>query len=101
MIASDISRNRTVQLPFLETPSPIYVETAVLDRYFPPVVAKWMTEHAGEYNEKIVKPDGMIRLPKPQDLPIVFAARLSLSFPVLLSVVNPSSHPHTRARGFS
>jgi hypothetical protein len=85
MIASDISRNRTVQLPFLETPSPIYVETAVLDRYFPPVVAKWMTEHAGEYDEKIEKPNGVIRLPKPQDLPIVFAARLSLSFPVLLS----------------
>jgi hypothetical protein len=85
MIASDISRNRTVQLPFLETPSPIYVETAVLDRYFPPVVAKWMTEQAGEYDEKIEKPNGVIRLPKPQDLPIVFAARLSLSFPILLS----------------
>ena len=84
MIASDISRNRTMQLPFLETPSPIYVETAVLRRYFPPVVAKWMNEHAGDYNERIEKPDGMIRLPKPQDWPVVFAARLSLSFPVLL-----------------
>jgi hypothetical protein len=30
IIASDISRNRTMQLPFLETPSPIYVETTVL-----------------------------------------------------------------------
>jgi hypothetical protein len=85
MIASDISRNRTVQLPFLETPSPIYVATTVLDRYFPSVVAKWMTEHAGKYDERIEKPNGVIRLPKPQDLPIVFASRLSLSFPVLLS----------------
>jgi hypothetical protein len=84
MIASDISRNRTVQLPFLETPSPIYVETAALGRYFPPVIVKWMTEHAGDYDERIEKPNGMIRLPKPQDLPVVFAARLSLSFPVLL-----------------
>jgi hypothetical protein len=84
LIASDISRNRTVQLPFLETPSPIYVETTVLERYFPPIVAKWMTEHAGDYDDRIEKSDGMIRLPKPQDLPVVFAARLSLSFPVLL-----------------
>jgi hypothetical protein len=29
MIASDISRNRTVQLPFLEAPSPLYIETTL------------------------------------------------------------------------
>jgi predicted acylesterase/phospholipase RssA len=84
MIASDISRNRTTQLPFLETPSPIYVKTAVLRRYFPRVVADWMIDHKGDYDEGTEKPDGMIRLPKPQDLPVVFGARLSLSFPVLL-----------------
>jgi hypothetical protein len=84
MIASDISRNRTMQLPFLETPSSIYVKTAVLRRYFPRVVAEWMNEHAGEYEEGTERPDGMIRLPKPQDLPVVFGARLSLSFPILL-----------------
>ena len=84
MIASDISRNRTTQLPFLETPSPIYVKTAVLRRYFPRVVADWMNDHKGDYDEGTEKPDGMIRLPKPQDLPVVFGARLSLSFPVLL-----------------
>jgi hypothetical protein len=103
MIASDISRNRTMQLPFLETPSPIYVETAVLRRYFPPVVADWMNEHAGDYDERFEKPDGMIRPPKPQDLPVVFAARLSLSFPVLLCAFplmtpNFSSRPGTDGR---
>jgi predicted acylesterase/phospholipase RssA len=99
MIASDISRNRTVQLPFLETPSPIYIETAVLDRYFPPVVARWMTEKAGEYDDKIEKLDGVIRLPRPQDLPIVFAARLSLSFPVLLSAFPLMTPDYARKPG--
>jgi predicted acylesterase/phospholipase RssA len=87
MIASDISRNRMVQLPFLETPSPIYVETAILDQYFPPCIATWMKERAGVYDERIEKREDVIRLPKPQDLPIVFGARVSLSFPVLLSAL--------------
>jgi predicted acylesterase/phospholipase RssA len=87
MIASDISRNRSVQLPFLETPSPLYVETDVLKRYFPEAVAKWMIARCGEYDERIEKRANVIRLPKPQHLPVVFGARLSLSFPVLLSAV--------------
>ena len=74
-----------MQLPFLETPSPIYVEKKVLRDYLPREVAQWMIDHAGIYGPH-VKPDpGVIRLPMPHDLPLVFAARLSLSFPVLLS----------------
>jgi predicted acylesterase/phospholipase RssA len=87
MIASDISRNRTVQIPFLETPSPIYIETAVLDRYFPASIVEWMKDQAGEHDKRIEPREGVIRLPKPQDIPVVFGARLSLSFPVLLSAL--------------
>lgn len=87
MIASDISRNRIVQLPFLETPSPIYLETEVIDAYFPASIANWMRKMAGEYDERVERREGVIRLPKPQDLPVVFGARLSLSFPVLLSAL--------------
>ena len=87
MIASDISRNRTVQLPFIETPSPIYVETAVLERYFPASLAQWIKDHAGEHDPRVEARAGVVRLPQPQDLPVVFGARLSLSFPVLLSAV--------------
>jgi hypothetical protein len=44
-----------------------------------------MIDHRGTYDPH-VKPDpGVIRLPMPHDLPLVFSARLSLSFPVLLS----------------
>jgi hypothetical protein len=85
MIASDISRNRTAQLPFLETPSPIYVEIKVLRDYLPSDVAQWMIDHPGRYGPRIKPDPGIIRLPMPHDLPLVFAARLSLSFPVLLS----------------
>ncbi|WP_339159056.1 hypothetical protein [Methylobacterium bullatum] len=84
MIASDISRNRTVQLPFLETPTPLYVERATLDRYFPEVIVQWMIAKAGIDRRKVEVPAGFHRLPAPQDMPVAVAARLSLSFPILL-----------------
>lgn len=87
MIVSDISRNRTAQLPFLETPSPLYVETSVLDRHFPSTIVEWMKKNAGQYDEGVEQREGVIRLPFPQNLPVVFGARLSLSFPVLLSAL--------------
>jgi hypothetical protein len=87
MIASDISRNRTVQLPFLETPSPLYVETQILKDYFPDTVVRWMIDRRGEYDGRVEARSDVIRLPRPQDLPVVFGARLSLSFPVLLSAL--------------
>jgi predicted acylesterase/phospholipase RssA len=87
MIASDISRNRTVQIPFVQTPSPLYADLALLRRYFPDDVVDWMERRAGDDDPRIAKREGVIRLPMPQDLPVVFGARLSLSFPILLSAV--------------
>ncbi|MEH3066094.1 MAG: patatin-like phospholipase family protein [Methylobacterium radiotolerans] len=87
MIASDLSRNRTVQLPFLEAPTPLYVERAMLDRYFPSAIVEWMVGHAGHDVRGIETPKGFYRLPAAQHLPVAFGARLSLSFPVLLCAV--------------
>jgi predicted acylesterase/phospholipase RssA len=98
MIASDISRNRTAQLPFLETPSPLYVEIAVLRSYFPSPIVEWMIGKAGQYDERVDPRHAVIRLPRPQDLPIVFGARLSLSFPVLLSAVPLMTPDFTKGR---
>ncbi len=85
MVTSDISRNRTVQLPFMETPSPVYVDRHVLARYLPDSVVAWMAAHPGENDDRFELKPGVFRLPLPHDLPLGFAARLSLSFPVLLS----------------
>ncbi|CAN7212563.1 patatin-like phospholipase family protein [Phyllobacterium sp. LjRoot231] len=87
MIASDISRNRTVKIPFLETPSPLYVEKSVLHDFFPEAITKWMKDNAGIHDRRVEKRDDVVRLPLPQDLPVVFGARLSLSFPILLAAM--------------
>src|SRR5437899_2968560 len=65
----------------------MYIETAVLDRDFPPSIVEWMKDQAGEHDKRIEVREGVIRLPKPHNIPVVFGARLSLSFPVLLSAL--------------
>ncbi|MHC2722453.1 patatin-like phospholipase family protein [Bradyrhizobium diazoefficiens] len=99
MIASDISRNRTVQLPFLETPSPLYIEAGILKDYFPPSVVDWMKKHRGDYDKRVEQRSDVVRLPKPQDLPVVFGARLSLSFPVLLSALPLMTPDFAKGKG--
>jgi predicted acylesterase/phospholipase RssA len=99
MIASDISRNRTVQLPFLETPSPLYIEIDVLSAYFPPSVVDWMINSCGDYDKRVEPRSDVIRIPRPQDLPIVFGARLSLSFPVLLSALPLMTPDFNKGKG--
>ncbi|MBZ9603102.1 patatin-like phospholipase family protein [Phyllobacterium chamaecytisi] len=88
MIASDISRNRTAQIPFLESPSALYADLAILKDFFPGEIVRWMEEHQGDYEKEVARlHPNFIRLPKPGELPVVFGARLSLSFPFLLSAV--------------
>lgn len=87
MIVSDISRHRTMQLPFLEFPTPVYVEVEELKRYYPDSIVNWMVANKGVALPDVETPDGTIRLPEPANIPIVFGARLSLSFPILLTAV--------------
>lgn len=87
MIASDISRNRSMQLPFIEFPTPVYLRIKDLERYFPPHIVAWMLKYQGEAVDHVEKNDDFIRLPKPGRLPVVFGARLSLSFPFLLTAI--------------
>ncbi|GLS17645.1 RpoH suppressor [Labrys miyagiensis] len=87
MIVSDISRHRAMQLPFLEFPTPVYVEVEELKRYYPDSIVNWMVANKGVALPDVETPDGTIRLPEPANIPVVFGARLSLSFPILLTAV--------------
>lgn len=88
MIVSDISRNRTMQLPFVDFPSPLYIDKAVLNRFFPEPIATWVANHPDPAPlDGVELPSNVVRLPLARDIPIAFAARLSLSFPFVLSAV--------------
>lgn len=87
MITSDISRNRLLTLPFAESVSPLYVDKALLRSFFPPCIAEHMITHAQPPDPRLSADDTVCRLPLAEDMPILFAARLSLSFPFLLSAI--------------
>jgi hypothetical protein len=65
-----------------------YFNLAEFERLFPDYVVTWMKEHP-RASEKPNPYDGLglHRLPAMADLPIVVAARMSLSFPILISAV--------------
>jgi predicted acylesterase/phospholipase RssA len=67
-----------------------------LERYLPTSVMEWMRDHASPYTVEPGRegkdPDeskatGLLELPKQRDMPVLLAARMSLSFPLLFSAV--------------
>jgi predicted acylesterase/phospholipase RssA len=81
-------------------------------RLFPPEVCAWMETHSPDklpfedtkecrrsrMRLALARRQGLLALPVPADLPVVVAARMSLSFPVLLSAVPLWKFDMTRER---
>jgi predicted acylesterase/phospholipase RssA len=104
MMTTCVSLSRPYRMPF-EDQRFLFKESE-LRRFFPRTVADWMVGHA-QPDERLDHPthDGepLLVLPAAEDLPVVFAARLSLSFPILLSAfplyaVDPPAKPEPGER---
>lgn len=90
-----VTRGRPYRIPF-ET-SGLYFDAVEMRRLFPEEVVAWMEQHPAPPSggrverlrrrvvDALVAP--LLPLPAPSDLPVVVAARMSLSFPVLISAV--------------
>lgn len=61
----------------------LYFDPQELRRYFPDKILNWMKAHGQQDPDD----DRMYLLPDSDDLPVLVAARLSLSFPLLMSAV--------------
>jgi predicted acylesterase/phospholipase RssA len=89
MMTTNLTNRRAHQLP-LEDAEWLFCPEQLRDLFPEPVVA-WMEHRASPTAEVLIDDDGRERrlrwLPKPEDVPIIVATRLSLSFPVLLSAV--------------
>ncbi len=74
---------QSVQSGVFERQDRLYFDAEELRRYFPATVLSWMQTHGQR------DPDNyrMHQLPDSDDLPVLVAARLSLSFPMLMSAV--------------
>jgi predicted acylesterase/phospholipase RssA len=87
LITTDLSHGRPFRIPFEERDNPYLFKSDELRKLFPPPV---MT-HLENVSEADV--NGFRKVPGAQ-LPIVVGARLSLSFPILLSTVKFYSRPY-------
>lgn len=93
VMTTNVTNGVPMRLPFLSRE--FFFDPAELRRLFPPEIVAWMEANPSKANapsdQKLMDMvTGQTRfrpLPAPADLPVVVAARMSLSFPVLLSAV--------------
>src|SRR5436190_2967133 len=84
MITSNLSHNRPYNLPFQQR---IWIaKVADFERLFPAPVMEALREGAYVSSATIL-PKGYFYLPEGDALPVVVGARMSMSFPLLLSAV--------------
>lgn len=89
MMATCLSHGRPYRLPLRE--DVFYFDPGELRRLFPEEVVRHMEAHPREETERQHEASRSYRplrpLPAAADLPVVFATRLSLSFPLLIAAV--------------
>ncbi|MBC7431301.1 MAG: patatin-like phospholipase family protein, partial [Rubritepida sp.] len=93
VITTSLSLQRPFRLPGDPGVNPLqafFYDPAEWREFFPGPVLKWLVDKRLSHGSvKVTNADGvtLLALPAPRDWPILLAARLSLSFPVLLSAV--------------
>jgi predicted acylesterase/phospholipase RssA len=87
MVTTALSHGRPYTLPFIERTFSFKEEE--MARLFPRRIVDWMVAHARplESDDERVAAEGRLGLPEARDLPVVVAARMSLSFPGLFAMV--------------
>jgi predicted acylesterase/phospholipase RssA len=85
MMTSCISQGRPYTLPFEDDDRPWFKPDEML-ALFPEPVVRHMVEAAYARDGGPVE-DGLLRFPRAEDLPVVVATRMSLSFPILIAAV--------------
>jgi predicted acylesterase/phospholipase RssA len=97
MISTCLTFGRPFTLPF-ETADFLF-DPDEMRLYFPEEVVAWMEAHSLEFQTHEKVDLGRLRpLPARQDLPVIFTARMSLSFPVLFCAVPLYAIDWTRRR---
>ncbi len=86
MMTTNLTQGRPYRLP-IES-SIFYFHSQEFRRLFPESIVRWMEQHprAGQIPDRYAEL-GLCPMPDAADLPVVVAARLSLSFPLLISAI--------------
>ncbi|MCB1127631.1 MAG: patatin-like phospholipase family protein, partial [Verrucomicrobiae bacterium] len=100
MMTTNLTHRRPFRLPFrddedLRENAQFYFREEEFKQYFPGHVVRWMVNHPRPPGDDArspallqrLKAAGYLPMPAPEDLPVVVATRMSLSFPFLLCAV--------------
>ncbi len=97
MFTTNLSHGRPYLVPFEDPTTQLYFRKEEIRKYLPAGVVHWIdTHHGGAYapdperldrDPSAAEGKGLFALPPPEDFPVVFAARMSLSFPFLFSAI--------------
>lgn len=96
MYTTNLSHGRPYVLPFDDPTSQLYFRENELAKYLPNSVMDWIKSHAKPYaprpgrekfDPSLATGAGLFELPPPENFPILLAARMSLSFPLLFSTI--------------
>lgn len=98
VISTCLTFGRPYTLPF-ESPEFFY-SPAEMRLFFPESVVRWMEEHPATWHrhDESITADGLKLLPDQENLPVIVATRLSLSFPFLFCAVPLYSVDWSRRR---
>jgi len=89
-MTTNITRGISHRFPFLEGSwGQLFFRKTEFDELFPQSVVNWIMSHSAplRHEDTIEVPNDFYPLPAAPDLPILLGARMSLSFPILLSAV--------------
>ena len=96
MFSTNLAHGRPYIFPHTEPMARLFFKPDELDAYLPPSVMHWFNKNSIEYKPSAKSPgsdppvsaaEGLRELPRPEDFPVLLAARMSLSFPLLFSAV--------------
>lgn len=98
MFSTNLSHGRPYIFPHLEPMARLFFRPQELARYLPTPVMDWLNRHALDYRPNPDYPAsdpnvaeaqalGLREVPRPEHFPVLLAARMSLSFPLLFSAV--------------
>ena len=92
MFTTNLSHGRPYVFPHTEATARLFYKPAELAAYLPEEVNRWLDENPRPYvpnrdHDLDAAAAGLREIPAPDRFPILLAARMSLSFPVLFSAV--------------
>jgi predicted acylesterase/phospholipase RssA len=98
MFTTSLSHGRPYIFPHTEPTARLFYKSAELSAYLPAEVMRWFNENALDYVPSPLSPKsdprveratklGLKEIPPPEKFPILLAARMSLSFPMLFAAV--------------